>query len=55
MISDSQAMERLKALLDDDDTEGAHAAADAVLCELLTALGYEQVVEAWNKINKWYA
>jgi hypothetical protein len=26
-----------------------------VLCELLTALGYEQVVEAWNKINKWYA
>lgn len=37
------------------DTEGAHASADEVLCDLLKTLGYADVVEAWDKIDKWYA
>jgi hypothetical protein len=37
------------------DTEVAHASADIVLCELLTALGFDDVVKQYNKIDKWYA
>jgi hypothetical protein len=37
------------------DTEVAHASANSVLCELLTALGFDDVVEQYNKIDKWYA
>ena len=38
------------------DPEGAHGYADSILCTLLTSLGYEDVVEAYNAIQpKWYA
>jgi hypothetical protein len=37
------------------DTEMAHHNADGVLCELLKALGYSDVVEEWAKVEKWYA
>lgn len=37
------------------DTEVAHAKADDVLTELLLSLGYEKVVNAYNKVPKWYA
>jgi hypothetical protein len=37
------------------DTEMAHINADDVLCKLLDALGYADVVEAWEKIDKWYS
>lgn len=35
--------------------EEAHGEADGVLCDLLTFLGYEDVVKAYDKIDKWYA
>ena len=38
-----------------DDTEMAHSAADRVLCELLIALGLDDVVVAWDEVEKWYA
>lgn len=38
-----------------DDPEIAHSEADKVLCELITALGFKDVVEEWAKIKKWYA
>ncbi len=38
-----------------DDPERAHGDADAVLCLLLTELGYADVVAAWEKVPKWYA
>lgn len=31
-----------------------HCEADMILCELLESLGYEKVVEEYNKINKYY-
>lgn len=36
--------------------EGGHKDADRVLCDLLRALGYEDVVAAWEAIEpKWHA
>lgn len=37
------------------DIETAHGLADDVLCELLAALGYQDVVDEWDKVKKWYA
>ena len=48
-------MKRLKEAQEDRDTESAHADADEVLCDLLEALGYKKVVEAYRKVSKWYA
>ena len=49
------AVEKLLRLEDNGDTEDAHLEADYVLCELLNEMGFEQVVEAYEKIHKWYA
>lgn len=37
------------------DVEMDHIRADDVLCEILKALGYEDVVIEYDAINKWYA
>ena len=37
------------------DIEGKHEQADALICELLNALGYEQAVLIFEKMEKWYA
>lgn len=50
-----KALEDLKPLVDNRDFESAHVDADNVLCELLTALGYEEVVAEYEKVGKWYA
>lgn len=38
-----------------DDTECAHGNADQVLCDLLSELGYDDVVAEYSKVHKWYA
>lgn len=50
-----QAIEKLKNLHGSGDVEAAHGDADDVLCELLKALGYGDVVAAWDDVEKWYA
>ncbi len=55
MIDRGIFIDRLKAAKANDDTEAAHAQADAVLCSLLIVLGYEDVIEAWRVVDKWYA
>lgn len=52
-----QALKELDTILiaNQGDAENQHHSADRVLCELLQALGYGDVVEAWDKIPKWYA
>lgn len=50
--------EALKKLADakyNPDKEVAHIRADEVLCELLHGLGFDDVVEAFESIDKWYA
>ncbi len=50
-----RALEKLRAIALDDDTEGAHVDADGVLCDLLSHLGCADVVAEYQKIGKWYA
>jgi len=52
-----QSLEVLARHLDgtEDDTEQAHRSADAALCEVLQALGYDRLVAAWQEVGKWYA
>lgn len=37
------------------DEELAHTEADFLICELLKKLGYEKVVEEYDKVDKWYS
>lgn len=46
---------RLKELQGSNDPECAHASADGILCEILEALGYDEIVNEYDKIDKWYA
>ena len=50
-----KALETLKALKDIGDPEVAHLDADDILCSVLIDLGYEDVVEAYGAVPKWYA
>lgn len=50
-----QAIEELKEQQGSGDWEVAHSEADDVLCKLLVALGYQDVVDEWEKVPKWYA
>ena len=49
------AVTNLRTLQQGNDPEGGHVDADNVLCELLSNLGYGDVVEEFEKIYKWYA
>ncbi len=48
---DPDGMAHVGVYLDRGD---AHEEADALLCELLMALGYVHVVELYHAIGKWY-
>jgi hypothetical protein len=37
------------------DEEEGHGRADFLLCELLKKLGYEEIVEKFDSLKKWYA
>jgi hypothetical protein len=41
--------------LDNGDTEVTHIIADELLCELLKHLGYDELIEIYEKVDKWYA
>ena len=45
--------EKMQAALDNTDPESGHAACDKVLCELLTKLGFEKVVQLYELQIKW--
>jgi hypothetical protein len=49
------AIELLKMEQRNGDTEAAHSNADGVLCELLKALGYGDVVDEYIQVEKWFA
>ena len=48
-------IDRLKSVQDSRDCELAHFVGDDVLCEVLNALGYQDIVEEWGQIPKRYA
>lgn len=37
------------------DTEAGHAEADGILTDLLRELGFAELVELYEKVQKWYA
>lgn len=53
-MTQEQAIELLKKC-NTGDIESDHSNADDVLCNLLIALGYDAVVQAWEDVEKWYA
>lgn len=55
MIDKQKYIEKMKELQNARDTEGSHIDADDLLCELLVELGFQEVVDEYNKIGKWYA
>ncbi|WP_415279292.1 hypothetical protein [Brucella sp. BZ] len=48
-------VDRLRQLQGKGDTENQHLSADGVLCDLLKQLGFEAVVDEFEKVDKWYA
>lgn len=54
-MTGKQAIEELKKLQHNDDLEATHGVADDILCKLLIAIGYDDVVKEWEKVPKWYA
>jgi hypothetical protein len=55
MIDVKEYISQLKELQNSWDTEVAHQDADDIICELLTKLGYQEVVDEYEKVPKWYA
>ena len=56
----AEEMTRIAKKLDDEEwiglnTEECHIEADAMMCEILTALGYGKGVDIFNSMPKWYA
>lgn len=52
-----EALAKLQIIIDRNDWnyENGHYEADQILCRLLEELGYSDVVEKYDNINKWYA
>lgn len=50
-----ELVDEMTLLTDNCDTEYAHGEADDLLCKALTLCGYSELVEQYNKIDKWYS
>lgn len=48
-------LNRLKELQKMDDFEVAHVKADQVLTDILIRLGYDEIVQAYRGVGKYYA
>lgn len=52
---DKYYKEMLRAVyLSEWDEEGGHILADRVLCDLLKELGYDDIVNNFVSVHKWY-
>lgn len=54
-MTKKQPIKRLDKLAESDDWEMAHSGADEILTQFLVGLGHQDVVEVYDKVNKWYA
>lgn len=57
---EQEVLDKLQDIIDRQagsrsDIEGDHSIADDILCEFIIALGYDDVVAAFKRIDKWYA
>ncbi|MDP4021095.1 hypothetical protein Q8W71_00530 [Methylobacterium sp. NEAU 140] len=53
----ASALEDLRHLeaMSERGREEPHQDADGILCDLLVRLGFEDVVVAWRRVEKWYS
>lgn len=53
----NEAVDKLKFIIDETSgmLEEDHIEADKILCDLLVALGYQEVVNEFENVPKWYA
>lgn len=54
-MTKEQAIQELKDAQAMPSVRDAHVEADDVLCKLLVALGYADVVKEYAKVEKWFA
>jgi len=47
-------IDEMRKLKLDPDTESAHARADEILCEVLVVLNQHELVNAFNRLTRWY-
>jgi len=50
-----ESVEKMKECVNNNDIELAHVEADDILCDVLTKLGYEELVDVYKNVKKWYA
>lgn len=50
-----ETLEQLQQLQYAPDAESAHKEADDLIVEFLIAQGFEEIADAYNEIEKWYA
>lgn len=48
-------LQKMKALEGITDLESSHWDADEILCDMLNSMGFNELVDAYNKLDKWYA
>jgi hypothetical protein len=51
----NEYVDELQEIQNSKDYEQAHVEADKILCDLLRELGYGDVVDEWEKVEKHYA
>ena len=55
-MSATEAKVCLQDIIDNcQDPEEGHENADNILCELLSELGYDDVVNLYMQVDKWYS
>ena len=52
-----KSLARLKELANKEypDEEEDHGECDRILCDMLNALGYNDLTDAWDNVEKWYS
>jgi hypothetical protein len=51
----ANAIEKLDKLKQTGDIELMHMQADTILCEVLKAMDFDDVVDAWEDVDRWYS
>jgi TRAP-type uncharacterized transport system substrate-binding protein len=55
-LNEEAVFQMKKALeLNIDNVEKSHMNADEILCQVLQALGYKELVDIYIEIDKWYS
>lgn len=55
IVSKEEFRERMEYINESIDIEEKHRDADALMAECLIALGYEEGIEIFWKMDKWYS